>query len=1122
MSQRADSMSKLPLEALEQIDRICERFEAEWSSGSAPSLEEFMAMAPVVGREVLLWELVSLDREYRGRRGEAPSFEEYAGQLPQDIEVLRAAWSEAGETDGSPNRIGVLPARDRGSSSGAPAAGPRGARRFGDYELVRELGKGGMGVVYEARQVSLNRLVALKMIKDSEFASVDDRLRFQNEARVVAILDHPNIVPILEVGEFEGQHCFSMKLIAGGSLSQRLDAYAADPGATAALVIAVAEAVHYAHQRGILHRDLKPANILVDEHGRPHVTDFGLAKRIDDDSELTRTGAVVGTPSYMAPEQALGRSGSTTVATDVYGLGTILYALLANRAPFAGDTPFQTIEQLRDRAPDPPSQYNPGVPRDMEVICLKCLEKDPKWRFASAQALADDLRHWQAGEPIAARPVGAPTRAWMWCKRKPLLAGLVTGLVVALAGGFVGVATQWRRAETSLSLVKSANAHLEKARNDLQQNLYCTEMALTQQSMDSALGTDRVQDLLAHWYPAGTEPDRRGWEWYYLRGLGWRDHLTLVVGHRPIGVVSWSPDGRRLASTDHDGRLVLWDPNTGGEITAWRGHTRVVNGLFWSWDGRRLLSADVGGTIKSWSTDTWRETATLQLSPPSSGEASAKTWSPDGRRLASASSDGTVKIWDAGTGTALATLRGHTRGANGVCWSPDGRRLASASSDGTIKLWDAGTGTATATLEGPTAGVFAVSWSPDGRRLASGNSDGTVQLWDIVAARPIATMRGHSTVYGVAWSPNGHRLASSGSDHQVKVWDTDAGAEIVTLRGHETEAFALAWSPDGRRLASGDFHGTVQLWDMAPDLDEDCGNAELRGHADAVYALSWSSNDRRLASASLDHSIRLWDTGTRREITTLRGHTNRVDAVTWSPDDRRLASASRDGTIKLWDAGTGRETTTLNGQAGAVAAVSWSPDGRRLASAHFEGSVKIWDPDTGRELTTLKGHDNVVWTVSWSPDGRRLASGGQDGTIRLWDASTRERMATLRGHTWEVKGVCWSPDGRRLASASIDGTVRLWDAGTGAALATLGGHTDWVAAVSWSPDGRRLASAGMDHTVKVWDPDYQREIITLKGHTDQVNDVKWSSDGKRLASAGRDRMVRLWDARPGYARQRSH
>ncbi len=444
------------------------------------------------------------------------------------------------------------------------------------------------------------------MIKDSEFASGDELLRFQNEARVVATLDHPNIVPILEVGQFEGQHCFSMKLIQGGSLAERQGGYANDPAAVAAVMVTIADAVHHAHQRGILHRDLKPANILIDEHGRPHVTDFGLAKRLGDDSELTRTGSVAGTPSYMAPEQSLGRAGTTTTATDVYGLGTILYALLAGRAPFAGDTPFQTIERLRDRAPDPPSRYNARVPRDLEVICLKCLEKDPAWRYASARALADDLRRWQAGEPITARPVGAFTRAAMWCKRKPVLASLAAGLLLALVGGFGGVATQWRRAEANLSLAKSANAdmrqsylRLNEALGELQQDLYCADLSLARELMDSDLGTDRVEDLLARWHPSPGEPDRRGWEWHQLHGLKRRRDLrTLEVHDRPqIGSVNWSPDGRRLSGCSEDGRVVVWEPNSGREIVTWRNRAKGFAASCWSPDSQRLAIADPDGTI---------------------------------------------------------------------------------------------------------------------------------------------------------------------------------------------------------------------------------------------------------------------------------------------------------------------------------------------------------------------------------------------------------------------------------------------------------------------------------------------------------------------------------------------
>jgi tetratricopeptide (TPR) repeat protein/tRNA A-37 threonylcarbamoyl transferase component Bud32 len=304
-------------------------------------------------------------------------------------------------------------------------------RYFGDYELQSVLGRGGMGVVYKARQISLNRTVALKMLRTGALATDDDLRRFQNEAEAVAMLDHPHIVPILEVGQHQEQRYFSMKLIDGQSLDCKLSGYTDDPKAAAQLVRTVAEAVHHAHQRGILHRDLKPGNVLIDERGQPHVTDFGLAKRAQAASEVTQTGAILGTPAYMAPEQAAGRREMVTTATDVYGLGAILYALLTGRAPFGGDSPIHTLEQVRERTAEPPSKRNPRVPRDMEVICLKCLEKDSARRYASAEALADDLRRYITGEPILARPVRLATRAWMWCKRKPTIAGLAAALLLA-------------------------------------------------------------------------------------------------------------------------------------------------------------------------------------------------------------------------------------------------------------------------------------------------------------------------------------------------------------------------------------------------------------------------------------------------------------------------------------------------------------------------------------------------------------------------------------------------------------------------------------------------------------------------------------------------------------------
>ena len=322
-------------------------------------------------------------------------------------------------------------------------------RYFGDYEIQNELGRGGMGVVYQARQVSLNRPVALKMIKAGVLADDAELRRFQNEAEAVALLDHPGIVPVYEVGEHDGQHYFSMKLIDGGNLGERLASFQDNPRAAATLLVEAAEAVQHAHMRGILHRDLKPANILLDAAGHPHVTDFGLAKWIEDDVELTASGAIMGTPAYMSPEQASGHRGSITTATDVYGLGAIFYAMLTGKAPFGGDSVIETLDAVRTRPPAATEEAQRQVPRDLELICLKCLEKNPLDRYPTAAALADDLRRFAAGEPVSVRAAGVFERLAKWARRKPTLAAAYTlGLLAVLLASLGGTAAwQWRAAE---------------------------------------------------------------------------------------------------------------------------------------------------------------------------------------------------------------------------------------------------------------------------------------------------------------------------------------------------------------------------------------------------------------------------------------------------------------------------------------------------------------------------------------------------------------------------------------------------------------------------------------------------------------------------------------------------
>jgi tRNA A-37 threonylcarbamoyl transferase component Bud32 len=545
---------------------------------------------------------------------------------------------------------------------------------FGDYELLLELGRGGMGVVYKARQVGLNRLVALKMIKAGVLAGAAELRRFQNEAEAVALLDHPGIVPVYEVGEHDGQRYFSMKLVDGGNLAERLASFRAKPRAAAALMIEAAEAVHHAHMRGILHRDLKPANILVDRQGHPHITDFGLAKLMESDVELTASGAIMGTPAYMSPEQAAGRRGAMTLATDVYGLGAILYALLTGKAPFGGDSVIETLDAVRTRPPEPPTRRNAEVARDLELICLKCLEKDPADRYPTAQALADDLRRFAAGEPVSVRAAGAVERVAKWARRKPTLAAAYTlGLLSLLLGGLGGAAVwQWRAAERARDAAARARdseaktrAAAERARDGEKTARVAAERARDGEAkareVAEQLG-DKVARLeygrtmeVAHqeWREAnvgttlalleGTRADLRGWEWRYVQRLCHSDLLTLREHAGPVVSASPSADGARVVTASGDSTAKVWDARTGAEVLTLKGHADQVT---------------------------------------------SASFSADGARAVTGSYDNTAKVWDARTGAEALTLRGHTGQVTSASFSPDGARVVTASSDSTAKVWD--------------------------------------------------------------------------------------------------------------------------------------------------------------------------------------------------------------------------------------------------------------------------------------------------------------------------------------------------------------------------------------------------------------------------------------------------
>jgi serine/threonine-protein kinase len=380
--------------------------------------------------EAMLFELLALELELRRGCGEQPIAQEYRVRFPAHARVVDAAFDSLACPAGpDPRQATTIAYESPGPSATAPSAS-RPLHRFGDYELLSEIARGGMGVIYKARQVSLQRDVALKMILSGPLASPIERERFRLEAEAVANLDHPHIVPIYEVGEHEGQPFFSMKLIKGGSLARQVPRLVAEPHAAARLLVKVARAVDAAHRRGFLHRDLKPSNILLDAQGQPYVTDFGLARRVEGESGLTRTGTIVGTASYMAPEQASGRRGRLTVGADVYSLGAVLYEALTGQPPFRAATAMETVVQVTEQEPTPPGRLRPGIPRDLELICLKCLEKAPEARYGSAAALADDLDRFLRGEDVTARRASTLLRLRRWVRREPALALRLAALAV--------------------------------------------------------------------------------------------------------------------------------------------------------------------------------------------------------------------------------------------------------------------------------------------------------------------------------------------------------------------------------------------------------------------------------------------------------------------------------------------------------------------------------------------------------------------------------------------------------------------------------------------------------------------------------------------------------------------
>ncbi len=1102
--------------------------------------------------------------------------------LRQRVEVLLKAHDDAGGfLEASAEVLGSAETSTIGFDNGTGWNSGSTVRYFGDYELIDEIARGGMGVVYRARQVSLNRIVAIKMILAGQFASSEARQRFQAEANTAANLDHPHIVPIYEIGEHEGNHYFSMKLIEGGSLAsyrRQLTMSGDDQRTTARLLATIARAVHHAHQRGVLHRDLKPGNVLIDAQGQPHITDFGLAKHDERDCSITRSGAIVGTPSYMAPEQARAEKRLTT-AVDVYSLGAILYELLTGKPPFQGATVLDTLMQVQQVEPRSPRSIERRIPRDLETICLKCLRKQPEKRYESAAAVAEELDRWLKCEPILASSVGNTERLIKWVRRRPAISALLATVVLLSVVGFSLVTWKWRE---SLHNERRAMHQLERAETALYVNRVARAHSLWKDD-----DVQRARALLDEC----REP-LRGWEWHYVNGLCNNCLLSLKAA-RDLSIsqlqVAFSPDGNLLASASQSpiyvgvkgnalGEVHIWDLRTGQEHIALQEHIGTIScGVAFSPDGKFLASGGWeqgpnGLTVQR--ARVWEVATGTEMYRISGGQDNVQgctetlAFSPDGRYLAAGSRD-CVVIVEAVTGKRICKLDGP---GGSLSFKPDSRFLASAGRGAnggwsSVMIWDT-QNWKQASFVPPNVNarslatqddISGLTYSPDGNRLATWGKH--VRIWDATTGAELMTMSGFGPV---AWNPDGRRMAVGG-----RVLDAESGAKMFAMRG-TGGVRGVAFSPDGSLLATGSAAGrTVRVWDAtrAPEVQV-LNEGNFRTGSHRIDGLALSANDDRIAFAFSDGVLgkrtlaaRVCTVESGRELLSLTNLGAEVEyphsaKLAFSRDNRRFAIATgtegtRQTTVRVFDVASGGASRTLE-LTNQIDHIIFSPDGN-LLSIRTATELSLYDLSDGRKTMLSEGPfistGEFCSPLVFSPDGSLAAVVGPSpkNELRLVKIPGGNVVRTLEeksGQPIAVGDNCSiaiGADGRQMILFDVHdrGRILVWDIESGQLLHSHAGNIGLaverlsggaiaiphiLAAIS--PDGTRLAVAPRTGTleVSVWDTITGQEVLTLR-RASQLPDTEllglcWSADSSTLALADELGDVQLWDASMTRKRER--
>jgi WD40 repeat protein/serine/threonine protein kinase len=1064
----------------------------------------------------------------RVREGEDVDFDAFCDERPVLADALRrlhAAWGDRPTTKSGRVRSIREFLDDKASISLDPEAPPDDSKsgsgvrerldalaaRTGRYTLRGEVARGGMGVILKVWDEDLRRTLAMKAsfahVKDSDAGATDEDVnRFLEEAQITGQLDHPGVPPVHELGvDEEGRLFFTMRLVRGKTLDEiiRLARDESDGWnrVRALMIVArVCEAMAYAHSKGVIHRDIKPANVMVGKFGEVYVMDWGLAKvigrpdlhdgqlkpnvtlmrtqvRTDRIEELSRTpgtglgtmqGTIIGTPSYMPPEQAEGRIDDLDPRSDVYSVGALLYTLLTGRMPYVDPenktSGGQVLMALLAGPPAPVHDIDKDVPPELVAVCDKAMARDPADRYETIGEFAEDLRAYVERRVVKAYETGALAEFRKWVVRNKAMAAAVAALLLVAVGGSFFVAWQQKR---RVEEVSAAQAVAVRARGIAEKNAW--EAVANAKRAEANLERAARQTYLANLAAAHAslrmyEPrealrllddcpeEMRGWEWRFLR-LSTDTSEAVLTGHEDrITTVAFSPDGARIVSGADDCTVRIWDVADAAVVLPLSGPGTPITAVAHS-----------------------------------------------GARIAAATKDGVVYVWDA-DGRLRGAVPGRASIVRCLAFSADGTRIATGDDRG-VRIFDADSLQLSSALDHDDA-VYAVAFGPDGKLVATGTDEG-VAVWDVAAGRRVRTFELEDGTTCLAF---GARIAAGSLDARVHVFDPTGTEAPFTLSGHADPVTSVAWAPDGR-VVSASYDKTVRVW----DLETRRARSVLQGHAEAVLAVACDGGNR-IVSGSADGTLRLWRVEGGEAGLTLRGDEDFLSAVAFHPDGKTVAAASAGhGEIRIWDARTGAEVRYLPERGGGLSSLAFSSDGARVVAGGEEDAVaRILDTETGDEIQALHGHEESVACVAFAPGDERVATGSADNTARIWDAATGETLHRLEGHTDRVTAVAFSADGRRLLTASRDGTARVWDAETGALRRTIESEGGPVRAAIFDPRGERIVLGCEDGRIRVF-LKADLPVQVLEGHADAVASLAFNQDGTRLVSGGHDKTVRVWD-----------